>query len=123
MGNTAILNNKKIFSWDINQNNEPERKQCFKCDFCQERLVFVRDLMGKRIQHFRHYKKSDCLSENESKEHMLMKKILWEKFELNKNKSAEMEKKFKNNIADIYFKYDYKDIIFECQHSHIMTYI
>lgn len=58
-------------------------KNSFICPHCKKRVVFV-DPQTKMIKHFRHYIKSSCDSEPETKNHLEMKKFLLKKLYLKK---------------------------------------
>lgn len=100
---------------DINRANK------YYCPLCRKEVIFKK---GTKIQsHFAHIKNSECSFEHykkESKEHLEVKKKLYQHFK-NKYNNVQVEYIFKTNdslqIADVYLAD--KNIAFEYQRSVI----
>lgn len=111
---------KNIISWQIGGRKEIEGKT-FGCPNCGNKMMFVDAI--EKIKHFRHYSENlGCYSEPETEEHMLMKKICFEKLSAIYGKNVaneeyiELEKKIENSRADVFIK---PNIAIECQASSI----
>ncbi len=100
---------------------EISKSEDYFCPLCKCKLVFKR---GRKIQsHFAHFKSSECSFTNykkESKEHLNVKKILYQHFK-NKYDKVFVEYIFKTDdslqIADVYLANN--NIAFEYQRSVI----
>ncbi|QWQ38702.1 competence protein [Gemella sp. zg-570] len=100
---------------------EINRRDKYYCPLCKSEVIFKK---GSKIQsHFAHVKNSECSFENykkESKEHLEVKKKLYQHFK-NKYKNVQVEYIFKTNdslqIADLYLAD--KNIALEYQRSII----
>lgn len=77
---TAMLENRKRISlvdrWDIEQLKRLRKENRFYCPICRERVYLK--LGSKRRWHFAHQANSDCVSTNETIDHLEGKKQLYE---------------------------------------------
>jgi len=95
------------------------RKIELLCPSCKQKLVWVNS--DVKVKHFRHLTTCQYNTEPESKEHIEMKKEIYELIKNNNNtQEIVYEKTVKNRIADIYLKDKAgQQIVVECQCTKI----
>ena len=112
---TAInrKDNRKVLSYRLEDMKYIlDNKSFFSCPNCDSELIFVN--CTKKIKHFRHKIECGCEWENETEEHISMKKFFIEKMKLD---PSNVEVNLGFAIPDIYLKE--KKIAIEVQHSSI----
>ena len=105
-------NNKKILAQEADKDNK------YICPFCKNKLILKKGKVRKA--HFAHYinecKFGDLYKEAESEEHRKIKYILYDYFK-KIGAYVELEKFFKEAIADIYVEINNKNFVIEIQKS------
>ena len=91
-----------------------EYRQDWWCPHCWEMFSFVNT--STKTKHFRHPPSSNCLSEPESKEHLDLKRYVFEDLKQSRYK-VEYEYRIDSQIADVAVFLDNGIIVFECQVS------
>ena len=86
------------------------------CPICDKKLIHVKESYDGKIEHFRHEKYAGHESEPESRNHIFMKKTV---YQLMKRyyKNVFLEKKIGERVADILIESGTGKIAIECQAS------
>ena len=115
-------NEEEAFSWKLDKSIHKDTD--FYCPYCGDEMI---PIFPKKniIQHFRH-KNNEAHGEPETKEHLALKKRIYEEIKAHCNKKdivVELEEKiksrFEKKFADIYVTDGIKALVIECQCSPI----
>ena len=98
-----------VLSWKV---KEPE--EIYYCPYCKGEMVFVN--AKRKIRHFRHLSKCKYEYEQETLEHLLMKKVVYDWLN-NLGLNADVEVKIGNHVADVVAN----DLVVEVQVSNITS--
>ncbi len=118
------LNGKEIHSFNLSKEEWVELKKNYRSEelrtfFCNSRCIPKTSSLG--TQFFSHFKRLNCNSAHESKEHLLVKEITALVAQRNgwviKTEYGGTNCNGERWIADVYCEKDYKKIVFEVQLS------
>jgi len=113
---SAKANNKIYYSPEIAE--ETGKANDWFCISCNEKLIFVRNIAGLKVQHFRHHTESNCDPEPETEEHIALKKWCYENIKADK-KYIPDSIMVNGRRPDVLMETNGRKIAIECQCSKI----